>query len=159
MEENSDFNYRYTGIKVTLPALPLLDIGIVYIVTERRADGSYVLEKLEAETVLPVLGKFFYPNKNIIIDPMKHEITVKDEVVIITTTEWNLLKFLLRTQGTAVSSAKILSGVWGSDYRGDFQYLRVWISRVRKALPGLPLTTVQGYGYRLEIPAEEEKED
>lgn len=151
MDDKSDFNYRYTSIKTRLWALPSLNVGSVYIVSDKQEDGSYVLEELEVETVLPVWGKFFYPDQNIIIDPMKREITFKDEIVILSTTEWNLLKFLLRNQGTAVSSAKILSGVWDSAYRDDHQYLRVWISRVRKAIPNLPLTTIQGYGYRLEM--------
>jgi DNA-binding winged helix-turn-helix (wHTH) protein len=46
--------------------------------------------------------------------------------------------------------------VWGPEYRDDLQYLRVWVSRVRRKLgaePGEPgrIKTFQGIGYLLDI--------
>jgi two-component system KDP operon response regulator KdpE len=46
--------------------------------------------------------------------------------------------------------------VWGPEYRDDLQYLRVWVSRVRRKLgarPGEPgrIRTFQGIGYLLDV--------
>ena len=49
-----------------------------------------------------------------------------------------------------------MTKVWGPEYRDDLQYLRVWISRVRRKLgaapgePG-PIKTFQGIGYVLDV--------
>jgi two-component system KDP operon response regulator KdpE len=55
-----------------------------------------------------------------------------------------------------VLHTELLTKVWGPEYRDDLQYLRVWISRVRRKLgakpgePG-PITTFQGIGYVLNV--------
>jgi DNA-binding winged helix-turn-helix (wHTH) protein len=51
---------------------------------------------------------------------------------------------------------ELLTQVWGPEYRDDLQYLRVWISRVRRKLgaaPGEagPIKTFQGIGYVLDV--------
>ena len=51
---------------------------------------------------------------------------------------------------------ELLTKVWGPEYRDDLQYLRVWVSRVRRKLgaaPGEPgrITTFQGIGYLLDV--------
>ncbi len=51
---------------------------------------------------------------------------------------------------------ELLTKVWGPEYRDDLQYLRVWISRVRRKLgaaPGEagPIKTFQGIGYVLDV--------
>ena len=59
-----------------------------------------------------------------------------------------------RNAGKVVLHTELLTKVWGPEYRDDLQYLRVWISRVRRKLgaaPGSPgpITTFQGIGYVL----------
>ena len=51
---------------------------------------------------------------------------------------------------------ELLTKVWGPEYRDDLQYLRVWVSRVRRKLgakPGEPgrIRTFQGIGYLLDV--------
>ena len=51
---------------------------------------------------------------------------------------------------------ELLTKVWGPEYRDDLQYLRVWVSRVRRKLgaePGEPgrIKTFQGIGYLLDV--------
>ena len=51
---------------------------------------------------------------------------------------------------------ELLTKVWGPEYRDDLQYLRVWVSRVRRKL-GTPagepgrIRTFQGIGYLLDV--------
>ena len=57
--------------------------------------------------------------------------------------------------GKVVLHTELLTKVWGPEYRDDLQYLRVWVSRVRRKLgaePGEPgrIKTFQGIGYLLD---------
>jgi two-component system KDP operon response regulator KdpE len=78
-----------------------------------------------------------------------------DELVPLSRTEWLLLQHLAANAGKVVLHPELLSKVWGPEYRDDLQYLRVWVSRVRRKLgappgePG-PIRTFQGIGYVLE---------
>jgi two-component system KDP operon response regulator KdpE len=76
------------------------------------------------------------------------------EVVTLTRTEWRLLQELATNAGRVMLNEEILSRVWGSDYRDDLQYLRVWISRLRSKLEKVPsepkiIATFPGIGYML----------
>ena len=74
-------------------------------------------------------------------------------------TEWLLLQHLAANAGKVVLHTELLTKVWGPEYRDDLQYLRVWVSRVRRKLgakPGEPgrIRTFQGIGYLLDVEGE-----
>ena len=76
------------------------------------------------------------------------------EVVTLTRTEWRLLQELASNAGRVMLNEELLRRVWGSEYRGELQYLRVWISRLRSKLERVPsdpkiITTFPGIGYML----------
>jgi two-component system KDP operon response regulator KdpE len=80
------------------------------------------------------------------------------ELVPLSRTEWLLLQHLATNAGKVVLHTELLTKVWGPEYRDDLQYLRVWVSRVRRKLgakPGEPgrIKTFQGIGYLLDIEA------
>ena len=57
-----------------------------------------------------------------------------------------------------VLHTELLTKVWGPEYRDDLQYLRVWVSRVRRKLGAKPgeagrIRTFQGIGYLLDVDA------
>ena len=69
-----------------------------------------------------------------------------------------LLQHLAANAGKVVLHTELLTKVWGPEYRDDLQYLRVWVSRVRRKLgarPGEPgrIRTFQGIGYLLDVEA------
>ena len=73
-------------------------------------------------------------------------------MVQLSRTEWLLLQHLAANAGKVVLHTELLTKVWGPEYRDDLQYLRVWVSRVRRKLgakPGEPgrIRTFQGIGY------------
>jgi two-component system KDP operon response regulator KdpE len=78
------------------------------------------------------------------------------ELVQLSRTEWLLLQHLAANAGKVVLHTELLTKVWGPEYRDDLQYLRVWISRVRRKLgaaagePGR-IKTLQGIGYLLDV--------
>lgn len=76
------------------------------------------------------------------------------EVVDVTRTEWLLLQHLAANAGRVNLNVELLSKVWGPEYRDDLQYLRVWVSRLRRKLEADPtnpqiIITKQGIGYLL----------
>jgi two-component system KDP operon response regulator KdpE len=77
-------------------------------------------------------------------------------LVQLSRTEWLLLQHLAANAGKVVLHTELLTKVWGPEYRDDLQYLRVWVSRVRRKLgaqPGEPgrIKTFQGIGYLLDV--------
>jgi two-component system KDP operon response regulator KdpE len=77
-----------------------------------------------------------------------------EEIITLTRTEWNLLQCLAANAGKVMLNAELLSKVWGPEYVGDLQYLRVWISRLRAKIerdPAEPkvIRTFPGVGYML----------
>jgi DNA-binding response OmpR family regulator len=82
------------------------------------------------------------------------------KIVTLTRTEWMLLQHLAANVGKIMLNAELLSKVWGPEYRDDLQYLRVWVSRLRRKLeedPSKPrlIKTFQGIGYMLAVPGDE----
>jgi two-component system KDP operon response regulator KdpE len=76
------------------------------------------------------------------------------EIVTLTRTEWRLLQELASNAGRVMLNEELLRRIWGKEFRGELQYLRVWISRLRSKIerePGNPriITTFPGIGYML----------
>jgi two-component system KDP operon response regulator KdpE len=94
---------------------------------------------------------------NWMIDLSKHQISDierKQADLHLTPIEWRLLEYLLSKSGTLVSQKELLQAVWGNTYENETNYLRLFISQLRKKLernPQLPayILTEPGIGYRL----------
>jgi two-component system KDP operon response regulator KdpE len=76
------------------------------------------------------------------------------EAVELSANEWRLLRALASTPGKLIASYDLLSRTWGAEYRSDMEYLRVWISRLRRKLEPDPehptvIITKPGVGYML----------
>ena len=87
---------------------------------------------------------------------LRRLLTKGGELVSLSRTEWLLLQHLAAHAGKVVLHTELLTKVWGPEYRDDLQYLRVWVSRVRRKLgaePGEPgrIKTFQGIGYLLDV--------
>jgi two-component system KDP operon response regulator KdpE len=100
---------------------------------------------------------------NVEIDLDRRLVKKDGQLVSLTRTEWMLLQHLAANAGKVMLNTELLSKVWGPEYRDDLQYLRVWVSRLRSKLepdPANPtiIKTLQGIGYLLNIPEEEEAE-
>jgi two-component system KDP operon response regulator KdpE len=77
------------------------------------------------------------------------------EEVRLTPTEWHLLEILVRNPGKLVPQRLLLKQVWGPAYETETNYLRVYMSQLRRKLepdPSRPrhLLTEAGVGYRFQ---------
>jgi two-component system, OmpR family, KDP operon response regulator KdpE len=75
------------------------------------------------------------------------------EPVRLTKTEWRILDVLLRSPGQLVSSARLLTEVWGQSAENSTHYLRFHMAGLRRKLEDDPprprhLLTEPGMGYR-----------
>jgi len=79
---------------------------------------------------------------------------VGEDEVKLTTREFDVLEFLVRRAGQAVSKDQILRGVWEFDFMGDPNIVQVYLTRIRRKLElaGAAdiIHTLHGVGYRID---------
>jgi two-component system, OmpR family, KDP operon response regulator KdpE len=88
------------------------------------------------------------------IDLGKRVVTVRDEPVRLTRIEFDILALLASNAGRVVTSRMLLESVWGPEYVGDSQTLRVHVSHLRHKIEvhgDVPryILTEPGVGFRL----------
>ncbi len=88
------------------------------------------------------------------LDVTERQATVGGEPAHLTPTEWQILEVLARHGGRLVRHQELLREVWGPAYARETNYLRVYMSQIRRKLepdPGAPryLLTDPGIGHRL----------
>lgn len=81
----------------------------------------------------------------------------------LTPTEFDLIAYLIIHAGHPVLHSKLLSSVWGPEYRDEREYLRTFIMQLRKKLEDDPanpayLKTINYLGYVFVDPAENQDE-
>jgi two-component system KDP operon response regulator KdpE len=91
------------------------------------------------------------------IDFNARAVTVKGREVKLTATEYALLKILAQHAGRVVTHKQLLRAVWGPNAEEQSQYLRVYMTHLRKKIEPADareklLRTESGIGYRLVPP-------
>ncbi len=106
----------------------------------RRASRSGTMQKRE-----PILRE-----GNLVIDFDKYEVTLNGERIDLSPTEFRLLSVLARYKGRVLPHEFLLTEVWGPEYVGEIDYLRLYISYLRRKLKS-EATLIHnewGVGYR-----------
>jgi two-component system KDP operon response regulator KdpE len=88
-----------------------------------------------------------------VIDLAAHVVTVKGMDVKLTATEFRLLAYLVKHPGRVLTHQNLLSRIWGEGYENNVEYLRVYMSQLRKKLEADPkhprhILSEPGVGYR-----------
>jgi two-component system, OmpR family, KDP operon response regulator KdpE len=109
-----------------------------------------------ASPAAPTAGQTFTAG-DLSLDFATHEVRVGGVVVPLTSTEYRLLETLVRHAGTTLPHQLLLEQVWGPEYVGDAQYLKVFIRRLRQKLGDDAeqpryIQTQWGVGYRFVPP-------
>jgi len=86
------------------------------------------------------------------IDTERHLVTVSEEEVLLTSTEYKLLMNLAERMGRVQSRELLLQNVWGYNYFGDTRTVDTHLTRLRTKLgaAGEMIKTVRGFGYKIE---------
>ncbi|UJR82905.1 response regulator [Sandaracinus amylolyticus] len=88
------------------------------------------------------------------IDLPRHEVRVRGELVRLTPIEYRLLVVLAKNPGRVLTHRQILVEVWGPNAASQTNYLRVFMSHLRRKLENEPanpklLLNEPGVGYRM----------
>lgn len=92
-----------------------------------------------------------------VIDLDARRVQRDGEPLDLTPREFDVLAYLMRNAGKVVTHRLLLAEVWGPEYGGETQYLRVFINRLRHKIEDDPahprhILTEPGVGYRF-LPA------
>lgn len=85
------------------------------------------------------------------LDRITREVICNQQSVELTTREFNLLEYLMRSPGRVFTRTQILEHVWGYDFNPDTNLVDVCIQRIRKKIDPLGgkgyIESVRGVGY------------
>jgi two-component system KDP operon response regulator KdpE len=106
-----------------------------------------------AQSLPPVSGAGHFEAGDIKIDYATHEVTLGGEPVKLTPIEYKLLYQLTRNAGKVLLHDQLLTKIWGPEYLGEMDYLRIYIRRLREKLEQNPqqpthILTERGIGYK-----------
>lgn len=88
---------------------------------------------------------------DIVLDEVRHIVTVNGKQVVLTLKEYELLKLLMENAGQVFTRDILLSRIWGQDYLGETRTVDVHIGTLRTKLAkgGEKIETVRGVGYKM----------
>jgi two-component system OmpR family response regulator len=89
---------------------------------------------------------------DLVLDEDSHEVTRGGEPITLTSTEFELLRFLMRNPKRVLSKSQILDRVWSYDFGGRSNIVELYISYLRKKIDNgrSPMIhTLRGAGYVL----------
>jgi len=153
----------------------LCDIPII-LVTPRASRGSlqkafdlgldgYLVRPLDAEQLLGRLASVLrkarnnhrasssvFRHENLAIDWKRFEVRVDGHAVHLSPTEFKLLSLLVERRGWVLTYDQILAHVWGTNYIGDKDNVKLYIWYLRRKLEPEPshprwILTKYGIGY------------
>ena len=124
---------------VTKPFSPKEVMARIHAVTKRRMAPPTGNEILKFEGL-----EIDMAGRNVYVDGVKAELTPK---------EYELLFYLVRNKGIALSREKLLYDVWGFDFYGDDRTVDTHIKMLRSNLKDYRkfIVTLRGLGYKFEV--------
>ncbi|MBQ8200629.1 MAG: response regulator transcription factor [Clostridia bacterium] len=89
---------------------------------------------------------------DMVVDFTARRVTIEGETVNLSPKEYDLLFYMVRNRGIALTRERLISEVWGYDFYGDDRTLDTHIKLLRKSLGQYAgrITTLRGVGYRFE---------
>lgn len=85
--------------------------------------------------------------RDIMLNPDTMEVTRQGQRILLTKTEYELLKFFLSNQRKVLSRGQLLDHVWGIDFEGDARTVDTNIRRLRQKIGEDTIQTRIGLGY------------
>jgi len=89
--------------------------------------------------------------RHVRIDKDARQVTVDDQPIELTASEFDLLLALAENRGRVLSREQLLERVWGGSYFGEMRVVDVHLGHVRQKLGDQEfIVTVRGIGYRFD---------
>ena len=88
----------------------------------------------------------------LVVDFTARRVTLSGQALDLSPKEYDLLFYMVRNRGIALTREKLISEVWGYDFFGDDRTLDTHIKLLRRQLGPYAdrITTLRGVGYRFE---------
>jgi len=91
------------------------------------------------------------------VDLSKHLVKRRGQIVQLTRTEYELLAYLVSNCGKLLTHRELLHNVWGSEYGEEIEYVRTFITQLRRKIEDDPsnprfIVTEPRIGYRFVKP-------
>lgn len=166
------------GWNIVRQVRDLIDIPI--IVTSREASRSslktafelnvdgYIIKPFNPAELIERLGNvlnrgrasdskaWFFQHEELSIDWRSQRVKVRESPVTLTATEFKLLSTLVEHRGWVLTHEQILNQVWGSNYIGDRDNVKLYIWYLRHKIEPDPrrprwILTKRGVGYQFAI--------
>lgn len=111
-----------------------------------------VLARGAAQTDEQEQTREVYRSEGLVVDFTARMVIVDGVQVNMTPKEYDLLFYMVRNRGIALTREKLITEVWGYDYYGDDRTLDTHIKLLRSSLGEYRryLVTLRGVGYRFE---------
>lgn len=94
-----------------------------------------------------------YKVNGLSVDTEKRTVIFNEQEISLTFKEYEILVYLLKNRGIAVSRDKLMSEVWGFEYEGESRTVDVHIKTLRQKIEAQgcenPIITVRGFGYKI----------
>ncbi len=127
------------------------DLGIDDYVTKPFSPKELVAR-------IKAISKRNETEKNIIkygdleINNEAHEVKIKDEVIVLTPKEYDLLLYFVENNKIALTREQLLTNIWGFDFYGDDRTIDTHVKTLRKHLGeyGKHIKTIRKVGYKFE---------
>lgn len=107
----------------------------------------------QAEQLQPIVV-----SDELTVDPSARQVIAHGRTVRLTPKEFDLLQYLLSNANKPVAHRKLLQTLWGPEYGEEVEYLRVFVSQLRKKIEANPaqpryIVTEPWVGYRFAWPS------
>ena len=130
--------------------------ALVKLLTTKQNEIQALLTRIENMTTKGAKAAEVFSLGNWLVDISKKAVVDSHNESVhihLTPIEWKILEVLVKAEGGLVSQQQVLREVWGDKYTNETNYLRLYLSQLRKKLEETPkrpvlLITEAGAGYR-----------